>query len=136
MKYSYRQSINVFPKFGKIEEIVNAKKEDVYGLGIAALMLVAPTSFGLKMFANNDFGAFKPLVTFLNEKEQTSGDRRLKDIENKFTWGEYHQWLSDLIPEIYDPKVKNLITNMLHPDCEKRISAKIAARMLMEIIKH
>jgi serine/threonine protein kinase len=135
MKYSYRKHFDVFPKFGKIEGIANAKKEDVYGLGIAALMLVAPESFGKKMFANN-LGAFKPLITFLKEKNQVTCGRTLKDIENKFKWEEYHQWLSDLMPEIYDPEFKNLITNMLHPDSEKRISAKAAARMLKEITKH
>merc|ERR1712098_45383 len=135
MKYRWRKSFDVFQKFGKIEKTADAKKEDVYGLGISALMLIAPTSFGLKMFAASDLGAFKPLITFLKEKNQVTCNRRLKDTENEFKWEEYHQWLSDLIPEMYDPDIKNLITNMVHPDCEKRISAKNAAQMLMKITK-
>lgn len=145
--YNKRQKcLNVFPKFETIEsKIADLKKEDVYALGIAALILIAPRSVGLQLYQSDteDYGAFKLLFHFLKQKNQLLNFGNIMLLKNKqyddnedFMWEDYHQYLVGSISDLYDPKLKTLIGSMIHPDSEKRVSAKDALQMLNEITKN
>merc|ERR1712096_413018 len=141
-----QKCLDVFPKFEKIKsKIADLKKEDVYALGITALLLIAPRSLGVQINNNdmNDYKAFKLLIHFLKKEKQLMKFGNHVVLKNEqddgcedYTWGEYHKYLVSFISDLYDPRLKNLIASMINPDSEKRILAKDALHMLEEIIKN
>jgi len=99
---------NVFKKFEALENSIDLKKEDVYALGIACLLFMAPdlanrllnekqTKYFVEMYT--------PLAKYLEHKKQLRMDWQrkhytLEDNDGELnTWESYHTWLTSFIAD-------------------------------------
>jgi serine/threonine protein kinase len=146
-QYEYRYMFaNVFEKFEALENSIDLKKEDVYSLGITALLFMAPglTKRLLDKKETKFFGEmYMPLAKYLQHKDQIkmSCQRKcftLKEYDGElYTWEDYYAWLTSFIndSEVYHPKLKEIVKKMLQPNPTKRISAAEANQLLQQIRK-